>query len=137
MFALAVAGVGVVAGGVASLSGFGIGSLMTPLLAIRVGTKGAVAVVAISHVAGTALRLWSLGALVDRRIALSFGVMSAAGGLLGALLHVAVSSEKLALVLGVLLVFAGVTGIVGATERIRFGRRTAWAGGALSGLLGG
>jgi uncharacterized protein len=136
-FALAVAAVGLVAGGIASLSGFGIGSLLTPLLAARLGTKVAVAAVAIPHVAGTALRLWTLRRHIDRRIALSFGVTSAAGGLVGALAHAVVPSKGLALVLGVLLLFAGVTGLTGVSERMRFGRRMAWVGGAVSGLLGG
>lgn len=41
---LALAGVvAMLAGAIASVSGFGIGSLLTPLLAVRVGTKLAVA----------------------------------------------------------------------------------------------
>ncbi len=37
-FSLLLAGVGLVAGAIASVSGFGIGSLLTPVLAVRVGT---------------------------------------------------------------------------------------------------
>jgi hypothetical protein len=72
----------VVAGAVASVAGFGIGSILTPLLAWQRGTKLAVAAVSIPHLAGTALRLWRLRGHIDRRVLLSFGLASAAGGLL-------------------------------------------------------
>ena len=54
LFALLVAVVGLIAGGVASVAGFGIGSLLTPTLALRTGTKLAVAAIAIPHVIATA-----------------------------------------------------------------------------------
>jgi uncharacterized membrane protein YfcA len=86
-FTLLVIAVGVFAGAVASIAGFGIGSLLTPLFALQTGTKLAVAAVSIPHLAGTALRFWMLREHIDHRILLSFGLMSAAGGLVGALLH--------------------------------------------------
>jgi uncharacterized protein len=80
---LLLAVVGFVAGAIASVSGFGIGSLLTPVLAVRVGTKLAVAAVSVPHVTATALRFWLMRKHVDRRLLWSFGVMSAAGGLSG------------------------------------------------------
>jgi len=53
---LLLAAAGIVAGAIAAVSGFGIGSLLTPVLALQVGTKLAVAAVAIPHAIGTALR---------------------------------------------------------------------------------
>jgi len=41
------------------------------------------------------------------------------------------------IVLGVLLVFAGLSGLFGLAERMRLGPRTAWVAGLLSGLFGG
>ena len=81
LFTLLVALVGVLAGGVASIAGFGIGSLLTPLLALRVDTQLAVATVAIPHVVGTVQRLWKLRRHVDRRVLLGFGITSAAGAM--------------------------------------------------------
>ncbi|HLY38886.1 MAG TPA: sulfite exporter TauE/SafE family protein [Candidatus Binatia bacterium] len=129
--------VGFVAGGVASIAGFGIGSLLTPLLALRLGMQLAVAVVAVPHFAGTALRWWRLRAHVDRRVFGRFGVASAAGGLLGSIAHGLAPNAALAIVLGALLVFAGALGVAGASNRLRFGRRTGWLAGALSGAFGG
>ena len=137
MFNLLVAVAALVAGGIASIAGFGIGSILTPLLAVSVGTKLAVAAVSIPHFLGTALRLFLTRQHVNKRVLWTFGVTSAAGGLLGALLHTKVTSVALSYVLAALLIFAGLTGITGLASRIRFGRRTAWVAGALSGAFGG
>ena len=137
LFETAVAAAGVVAGVIASVAGFGIGSVLTPLLAARVGTRLAVAAVSIPHVIGTAVRFWRLRGHLDRRVFLWFGVTSAAGGLTGALLHEYASNRTLAIVFGCLLLFVGVSELTGLMKRVRFGRAAAWIAGALSGLFGG
>lgn len=137
LFSVAVFVVAVLAGGVAALSGFGIGSLLTPLLATTMGMKAAVAAVAIPHFVATAARLWGLRRHVDRRVLVHFGIFSAGGGLLGALFQSKANSPVLTVVFGVLLLFAGVSGLAGWSERMRFRRGTAWVAGALSGLFGG
>ena len=83
-FLVAIAVAGLLAGAIASVSGFGIGSLLTPLLGVKVGTKLAVAAVSVPHVTATAFRFWLMRQHVDRRLLWSFGLMSAAGGLAGA-----------------------------------------------------
>jgi uncharacterized protein len=128
---------GTLAGAVAAVSGFGIGSLLTPVLATHHGTKVAVAAVSIPHVIGTAVRFVELREHVDRRAFIRFGLLSAAGGLLGALIHARVDAPVLSIVLGVLLIFAGVSGLLGLTQRVHLGPRTAWTAGMLSGLFGG
>ena len=135
MFEVLVAVAAFGGGVIASLAGFGIGSVITPLLAMRYGMTLAVAMVAIPHVAGTALRFWFLRKSLDRRVLMTFGVTSALGGLTGAVLHSWIGGRTLAYVLAALLIFAGVTGLFGVT--LRFSRTGAWIAGALSGLLGG
>lgn len=125
------------AGTIASVAGFGIGSVLTPLLAARVGTRLAVAAVSIPHVTGTAFRFWLLRGHVDRRIFISFGITSAAGGLLGALLNAYASNRALAIVFGSLLLFVGVSELTGFMNHVHLGRRGAWIAGALSGVFGG
>ena len=127
--------VAIVAGAVASISGFGIGSILTPLLATWLGTKLAVAVVSVPHFLGTALRFWLIRRHVDRAVLWSFGVTSAIGGLAGALLHVWLRSAMLGYVLAALLVFAGVMGLTGLAQRMRFGRKSAWVAGSTLGNL--
>lgn len=122
-------------GAVASISGFGIGSIVTPLLASRLGMGLAVPAVAIPHAAGTALRFFLLRQSLDRRILLTFGVASAIGGLAGAIMQMWMRGRVLTIILAVLLIFSGLTGLLGI--KLEFRRRTAYVAGALSGVLGG
>lgn len=135
--ALITVAAAIAAGAVASISGFGIGSILTPLLSLWLGTKLAVALVSVPHFVGTALRFWLIREHVDRQVLWSFGVTSAVGGLTGALLHVWLRNVMLSYVLAVLLVFAGIMGLTGMAQRMRFGRKAAWIAGGLSGAFGG
>src|SRR5690242_10236743 len=126
-----------VSGGVAAVVGFGIGSLLTPTLAIQTGTKLAVAAVAILHFVGSLQRFWLLRAHVDRRVLIGFGVTSALGGLAGALLPTRVSNRGLTIVFGGILLLAGISELSGWIQKVRWGRREAWIAGALSGAFGG
>lgn len=132
-----VVAVSVVAGGIAAVTGFGIGSLLTPMLALEVDTRLAVAAVSVPHVIGTALRFWLLTGSVDRRVFWNFGLTSAAGGLTGAMLHGWASNRWLTIVFGLLLLFAAGSEVSGLAKRMRFHGYVAWIAGALSGLLGG
>src|SRR5688500_11457380 len=87
IFETAVLVVATLAGALAAVTGFGIVSLLTPLLALAVDTRVAVASISVPHVVATALRFWLLSGGVDRKVFWSFGLTSAAGGLMGALLH--------------------------------------------------
>jgi len=128
----------VVAGAIASISGFGIGSVLTPVLSTQFDVRLAIAMVSLPHLAGTFVRFLIVRMRIDRDVLLGFGAASAIGGLVGAALQTVVQSSALAIVFGLLLVFAGIGSLTGFAQRMRFsGRRSALFGGALSGLLGG
>ncbi len=132
---LAAAGLG--AGALASVVGFGIGSMLTPVLALSAGTKVAVAAVSIPHLVGTALRFSQLYRHVDWRVFFTFGLVSAAGGLLGAILHTQSDGSSLAILFGALLILVAISELTGFSRRIRFDGPLAWVAGLVSGLLGG
>jgi len=136
-FDFAVAALAVLAGGIASISGSGIGSLLTPLVAARYGMKSAVVVVSIPHAIATLLRFWKLRKEVDRHVFFTFGLSNAAGALGGALLHTYIARPILSTILGVLLVFAGIVGVTGFSKRMRFGEKASLVAGAASGAFGG
>jgi uncharacterized membrane protein YfcA len=125
------------AGAVAAVAGFGIGSILTPALALVVGLKAAVAAVAVPHAIATSIRLWALRPFVDRDVLLTFGVASAAGGLVGALLYASLSSPVLTLALGALLVLSGTSELAGWGRRWRIRGAWSFVAGALSGIFGG
>ena len=99
----------IIAGAVAAVAGFGIGSLLTPALGAIIGFRAGVAVVSVPHAIATATRLWALRDAVDVRVLGSFGLASAAGGLVGAAVHAQLASP----VLGIVLVVLGVALLLG------------------------
>jgi uncharacterized membrane protein YfcA len=136
-FLTLAAAASLLAGAIGAVAGFGIGSVLTPVLELRHDMRLAVAAVSIPHVIATAVRFWRLRHDVDRRVLKSFGLMSAAGGLTGALLQRYATAPGLTVVFAVLLIFAGIAGLTGFSERMRLGRKTGWIAGMLSGALGG
>lgn len=137
MFEMLLGAAAVIAGAIAAVAGFGIGSILTPTLALEVGTKLAVAAIAIPHFVATAQRFWLLRRHVERRLLMGFGVASAAGGLAGALAHTWLSSRILTVIFGLLLILAAAAEFTGWMQRVRWGSRAAWIAGALSGAFGG
>lgn len=136
-FELGLFAVAVVAGAVASITGFGIGSLVTPVLMLRLPPDLAIALVGIPHAAATALRWIRLRPHTDWQVLKSFGLASAAGGLAGAMLQSTLRFDLIAVVFGALLVLSGVTALTGWLERIRVTRPLALVEGWLSGVFGG
>src|SRR5205814_5028080 len=116
----------VLAGAIAAVTGFGTGSLMTPVLALQVDTRLAVAAVSIPHLIGTSLRFGLMHGGVDRRVLWSFGLTSAAGGLAGALLYNEASNRGLTMLFGLLLLFAACSEMTGLARRMRFRGWVAW-----------
>lgn len=129
-----VAAAGIVAGAVASIAGFGIGSLLTPLLIPWFGGRAAVVLVAVPHAIATALRLWRMRRDIAWATLTGFG---AAGGLVGAILFTQISGPQLTAVLAVLLIVAGGLQLAGRGTRVRIAPSWAPAAGAASGLFGG
>jgi uncharacterized protein len=137
MLSAAVLVVAVLSGATATVAGFGIGSLLTPVLALRVGTPTAIAAVALPHFGATALRCWRLRGAIDRVVLRRFGLLSATGSLIGALLAGPIGPRGLTLVLGLLLVLTGIAALTGAGSTWNPPQSAAWVLGALSGLFGG
>ena len=129
--------VGIVSGATAAIAGFGIGSLLTPVLALRYDVSLAVAAVSIPHAIATALRCWRLRASIAWPVVKSFGVLSAIGGLAGALLYARVGSRALEITLGALLIATAIAALSDWMRRLHPRGVTASALGFASGLFGG
>ena len=129
--------IGVLSGVTAAVSGFGIGSLLTPLLASRYGVSLAIAAIALPHAIATAVRCWRLRAWIDWSVIWSFGVLSAIGGFVGALLYLRVGSRALTMILGVLLIATAVAALTNWIARLHPRGVAAQTLGFVSGLFGG
>ncbi len=90
-----------IAGAVASIAGFGIGSLLTPMLTLKVGEKLAVAAISISHFLGTSFRFWNLKGFIDRKAFIHFGILIVQFGILGLRY---VQADLLFIILSVILI---------------------------------
>jgi hypothetical protein len=118
-FALVIFLAAILSGATATVVGFGIGSMLTPLLALRFGTNVAVAAVTIPHALATGVRCWRLRANVDRHVLTRFGLLSAAGALAGALLYTRLGVTALTRILGGLLLLTALAQLTGWASRWR------------------
>ncbi|HEU4997176.1 MAG TPA: sulfite exporter TauE/SafE family protein [Gemmatimonadaceae bacterium] len=128
---------GVLSGATATVSGFGIGSVLTPILASRYGTPLAIAAISIPHAIATAMRCWRLRRSISWPVIRSFGVLSALGGLTGALLYTRVGSRALTVTLGALLIATAIAALSDWMTRLRPRGPVAQGLGFVSGLFGG
>jgi uncharacterized membrane protein YfcA len=136
-FSLAIFLAAVLSGATATVVGFGIGSILTPLLAARFGTSVAVAAVTIPHALATAVRCWRLRANIDRQVVVRFGLLSAAGALAGALLYTQLGPTALTRILGGLLLLTAAGQLTGWTSRWEPHGLLVAVFGLLSGFFGG
>lgn len=137
MFLAAVFVLGVLSGATAAVVGFGIGSLMTPLLLTRFSPSVAVGAVALPHVIATAIRFIQHRPSVSVPIVIRFGIPSAVGGLAGAWLQDRFSDRWLFLTLGGLLVATAIANVSRGFAGWKPGTAVASGLGLLSGLFGG
>lgn len=119
------------------LTGFGLGTILTPVFALVYDVKLAVLLVAIVHFLNNAFKFTLFRAHVELAIIKRFGVMSIVGALIGALLQLYLYSEVLKVVLGIVLIALGASEFFPAGLRFQIPKKVDVLGGLFSGLLGG
>lgn len=129
--------VSLLAGAIASVSGFGIGSVLTPFLMLSMPAAHAVAITSIPHVIATAIRCLTLRRDVDTVTFRQFGIASGIGGLAGAALQSQLASPILTGLLAALLIMTGLSEVL--RRRVPIPPTPTWrlVGGTLSGFFGG
>lgn len=137
MLVVAAVGLGILSGATASIVGFGIGSLLTPFFATWIGMDVAVAAVTLPHLVATAFRCYRMRRAIDRGVLLRFGLLSAAGGLAGALVYAQLGPTSLTAVLGGLLVLTAAANLTGVFARMQPRGTLVAAFGLASGFFGG
>jgi uncharacterized membrane protein YfcA len=119
------------------LSGFGVGTVLTPVFAFFYDVRTAVFLVAIVHLANNLLKLGLFIRHVDREVLKRFGLVSLAGALIGSLLQGTIGGGSVRIILALFLVASGIMEFLPQRSSFKLPRRFDFAGGFASGLLGG
>lgn len=134
---LIVLGVTLFAAIITLLTGFGLGTVLTPLFAIFYDVKLAVLMVAIVHLLNNLFKLYLFRAHIDFSIIRRFGFLSILGAFIGALLQFYIYSDSLKVLLGVVLLILGGAELLPSDRKIKIPQKVDFIGGFSSGLLGG
>jgi uncharacterized membrane protein YfcA len=119
------------------VTGFGLGTILTPTFAIVFEVKIAILLVAFVHFLNNLLKFVLFWKHVDLAIVRRFGVMSLIGALMGAILQVYLYSDVVKIILGIVLVGLGLSEMTTPLQKFRLPQKFDAIGGFLSGLLGG
>ena len=142
-----------IASGLTLFSGFGLGTLLMPVVAVFFPLEVAIAMTAVVHLANNLFKLLLLGRGADARVLLRFGIPAVLFAWIGAALLVDLSVEDAAieysllghtmstsglnLILGFLILLFVVLELLPVMGRISFDSKYLPLGGVLSGFFGG
>jgi uncharacterized membrane protein YfcA len=142
-----------IASGLTLFSGFGLGTLLMPVVAVFFPLEVAVAMTAVVHLANNLFKLLLLGRGADARVLLRFGIPAVLFAWIGAALLVdlslgdaaieysllghVLSTSVLNLILGSLVLLFIVLELLPAMGRLSFDSKYLPLGGVLSGFFGG
>lgn len=145
--------VSLIGSGLTLFSGFGLGTLLTPVFAIFFPIELAIGMTAVVHFLNNLFKLFLLGKHADKNIALRFGIPSLIAAFLGAWLLTRISdmsplysyslNEKIfeitpvKLVIALLLVFFALAEILPFLSKLSFKKEHFVIGGLVSGFFGG
>lgn len=150
---LVVSAAALFASGLTLFSGFGLGTLLMPVIAVFFPVEVAIAMTAMVHLANNVFKVALLGKRANRRVLLSFGIPAVAAAFLGALVLGWLSGvpplfdytafgnlmrvSPLKLVVGVLILFFVVLELSPRFSSLALDRKYLLFGGAVSGFFGG
>lgn len=119
------------------LTGFGVGTVLTPTFAFFYDARTAVFLVAIVHLANNLLKFGLFRQHVNKEILFKFGFTSLAGAVGGSLLQGSLEGFSVRYALAGFLVAAGLLEFLPAASTFRIPRSFDVLGGFFSGFLGG
>ena len=134
-------------------SGFGLGTILTPVFGLFFPLNIAVALTGIVHLLNNLFKLTLLGKNASRTYVLRFGIPSVIGGFVGAMLLAGLSKvpvwatwsfqgkifevTALKIAIAVLMIFFALMEMVPRLKNIQFAKQYLSFGGLLSGFFGG
>jgi uncharacterized protein len=133
-------------------SGFGLGTILTPVFAIFFPIEIAIALTGVVHFLNNIFKLALVGLKADKRVVIKFGIPAFFSALIGAFLLVKLSDLEplyswaigdkefvvtpVKLIVAVLLIFFALIEVVPSLKKLEFGKNLV-SGGLLSGFFGG
>jgi uncharacterized membrane protein YfcA len=150
--AIAVAVVALLASGLTLVTGFGLGTILTPVFAVLFPLPVAIAAVAVVHLANNLFKLALVGRFADRQLVIRFAVPAAlaavaGGAVLATLTGLPVVARYdlggprevtvLGIIVGVVLVVIALVELSPLASRLHLSRERLFLGGVVSGFLGG
>lgn len=118
------------------LTGFGVGTILTPTFALLYDVKTAVLLVSIVHLTNNLLKFGLFRRNVNLGILRRFGLVSIVGALAGSFAQSFLQSSLVAIALGCFLIVTGILEFL-PLNPFRIPRSFDQAGGFLSGFMGG
>lgn len=150
---LVVCLVAMIASGLTLFSGFGLGTILTPVLAVFFPLPVAIAATAVVHLSNNLFKLFLVGRYVNKKVIIHFALPAMAAALAGAWLlnytgslPVLVSYNLMGkiyeitavkLTVGMLIIVFSIFELISAFDKIAFDQKYMPIGGLLSGFFGG
>ncbi len=119
------------------MTGFGLGTILTPVFLAFYDVKIAIFIVAVVHLSNNLLKVSIFGRHISLDILKRFGILTLIGAFIGAFLQGKMDSSVVKVLLGLSLIFLGLKEAMGFGEKLRIPKKIDVIGGFLSGLLGG
>lgn len=139
--------------GLTLFSGFGLGTLLTPVFAIFFPIELAIGMTAVVHLLNNIFKFFLLGKQARRDVVLQFGIPSLIAAFAGAWALTLISDMQpllayqlggkeflitpVKLIMGLLLVFFALAEVLPFLSKITFGKNSLVLGGLISGFFGG
>jgi uncharacterized protein len=134
-------------------SGFGLGTLLTPIMMIFFPVEVAIALTGVVHFANNMFKLVLVGKNVNKEVLLRFGIPAVIFAFIGALLLVKIPNFEplytyqlfgktfqifpIKLIVAVLMLFFAIIDLIPYFNQLQFDKSKLPIGGALSGFFGG
>jgi uncharacterized protein len=134
-------------------SGFGLGTILTPVFAIFFPIEIAIALTGVVHFLNNIFKLALIGLKADKSVVIKFGIPAFFSALVGAFLLVKLSNldplysysignnefivMPVKLIVAALLIFFALMEVASGLKKIQFGKNLFFVGGLLSGFFGG
>ncbi len=134
-------------------SGFGLGTILTPVLILFFPIEIAIALTGIVHLLNNFFKISLVGKQINWKVGLKFGIMAVTGAFIGAQLLLLLSSDTIIysytfhnkifsvtlikFIISILMIVFALFDVIPALKKIQFDENKLYPGGLISGFFGG